>query len=371
MSISSDKMETFIQACLLCLCALLINVNGDCLPSQRCVLFNQCPELLALVQQNPLPKQVVERLQRLQCGYDRRANHPKVCCDQKVESLPTPDSSLFPSTDVCGQDPNKRIVGGQLTELRQFPWLVLLEYQKPDGRGFQCGGSLINEKYIVTAAHCVINIPRSWQLISVRLGEHDLDNDPDCEDADRPGFEDCAASPIDIPVGEIITHPNYKAREVSKPNDIALIRLSRPVTYSKSISPICLPTKSQFLNNRYDGVNMMVAGWGRTENSSQSKIKLKLEVPVNSEQECSTLYKKHGAILNDGQICAGGQKGKDSCSGDSGGPLMYLERTPPEYNWYLYGIVSFGPIQCGTKDFPGIYTLVPKYMKWITDNLKP
>lgn len=74
--------------------------------------------------------------------------------------------------------------------------------------------------------------------------------------------------------------------------------------------------------------------------------------------------------LGRSQICAGGVRGKDSCKGDSGGPLMSLY-VAEDFNWYAVGIVSFGPDDCGQHGFPGIYTRVSDYMVWIIDNLKP
>lgn len=359
-------MRNYLKLLLLC-SSLFVSANAACSSNQECILITDCSALYNLLQKNDLSQRELQDLKNSQCGYDYKVNKPTVCCEKKPDVIPV--SNLLPSSDICGKDPSKRIFGGELTELRQFPWLVLLEYDKPDGRGFHCGGSLINRNYVITAAHCVSNIRRSWKLVSVRLGEHELDKDPDCEDEDRPGFEDCADSPIDIPISETIVHQQYGPRELAKPNDIALLRLRYPVTYSRSISPICLPTKQEFLNNRFTGVSMTVAGWGRTENSTQSKIKLKLDVPISADAECSATYKRNGATLTDRQICAGGEKGKDSCSGDSGGPLMYQQTS--DYTWYLFGIVSFGPLNCGTRDFPGIYTLVPKYLTWIVENIKP
>lgn len=345
------------------------SVNCQCSFSEECINVKSCPLILKLLDQDPVPAKDVERLKKSQCGYNYQSNEPKVCCPKVATLIPDLNSDLLPDADVCGLDPSKRIVGGQLTILRQFPWLALLEYQKPDGKSFNCGGSLVNQNYVITAAHCIKRIPRSWKLISVRLGEHQLDTDPDCEDDDKPGFEDCADSPIDIPVEKIIIHPEYIG-SVGQANDIALLKLSRPVSYTKSIQPICLPTSPKFLTNNFTGMNMVVTGFGRTETRSQSNIKLKVEVPIKSFQECSLLYKRHGATLTEKQFCAGGNKGEDSCTGDSGGPLMYLRQTDNEYNWYLYGVVSYGPIQCGTKNFPAIYSNVPHYMPWIINNIQ-
>jgi len=279
-------------------------------------------------------------------------------------------NNLLPDSQVCGLDPSKRIVGGEIAGLKEFPWMALLEYDKPNGRGFHCGGSLINKRYVLTAAHCIKRVPRAWKVISVRLGEYNLDTDNDCDDV-RPGFEDCADPPVNIPIEEVIVHEQYIPKTPGQAHDIALLRLSREVPFTEYIGPICLPTSPTRGNIRYDSGDMTVAGWGRTENRSQSNIKLKLQVPVKSNSVCSSTYSKTNINLGDGQMCAGGISGKDSCTGDSGGPLMFLNKSPPEYNWYLTAIVSFGPSPCGIKDWPGVYTKVQKYMPWIVSNLKP
>lgn len=76
--------------------------------------------------------------------------------------------------------------------------------------------------------------------------------------------------------------------------------------------------------------------------------------------------------MGNGQLCAGGKKGRDSCRGDSGGPLMGMDVTPEgEANWYSIGVVSFGPSPCGMQNWPGVYTKVANYMPWIVGKLKP
>lgn len=71
-------------------------------------------------------------------------------------------------------------------------------------------------------------------------------------------------------------------------------------------------------------------------------------------------------------MCAGGDKGKDSCRGDSGGPLMTsLSDTKRDVHVYVIGIVSFGPSPCGMPGWPGIYTNVAKYSQWIVNKLQP
>lgn len=96
------------------------------------------------------------------------------------------------------------------------------------------------------------------------------------------------------------------------------------------------------------------------------------KVPVKENQACVERYKSANVLLNDGQLCAGGEKGKDSCRGDSGGPLMTVSVDQTNsVNWYAVGVVSFGPSPCGLENWPGVYTRVSKYVPWIIDKLKP
>lgn len=90
------------------------------------------------------------------------------------------------------------------------------------------------------------------------------------------------------------------------------------------------------------------------------------QVPVKSNSECETTYKQAGVNLKSSQMCAGGEKGKDSCRGDSGGPLMasYADERN-DINWYIVGVVSFGPSPCGMEGWPGVYTKVIDYASWI------
>ncbi|KAJ8912246.1 hypothetical protein NQ315_003349, partial [Exocentrus adspersus] len=120
--------------------------------------------------------------------------------------------------------------------------------------------------------------------------------------------------------------------------------------------------------------NLFVAGWGKTESANQNPIKLKLKVPVAERSQCSSKFRSAGITLKDSQICAGGKKGKDSCTvvmllpGDSGGPLMRTTKNDSS-QWYVEGLVSFGT-KCGSEGWPGVYTKVYEYIDWIYENVK-
>lgn len=97
-----------------------------------------------------------------------------------------------------------------------------------------------------------------------------------------------------------------------------------------------------------------------------------LQVPVKSNDECAKTYKQANVDLKQTQLCAGGEKGKDSCRGDSGGPLManYADENN-DINWYVVGVVSFGPSPCGMEGWPGVYTNVCDYADWIQSKMRP
>ena len=96
---------------------------------------------------------------------------------------------------------------------------------------------------------------------------------------------------------------------------------------------------------------------------------MKVKVPVQPLEKCAQQYSKLVRITEK-QICAGGVDIRDSCSGDSGGPLQRLAQTSQgDFNYVQFGIVSFGPITCGLKERPGVYTRVGYYMDWILDNM--
>lgn len=374
--------------------------------SGYCVGIRSCPPLLSILQSRPLSAQAIDYLRRSQCGFE--GTDPSVCCpienrrpgggtrpggdvqrggDDSTNTGPTnpgtnnnaqdpPDvsddlridlsqNSLLPAD--CGKDLTQKIVGGSITEIDEFPWMVLLEYRLPNGRVTTgCGGVLISRRYVLTASHCVNgkDVPSTWTLASVRLGEYDTTTNPDCVQDDEDVV--CADEVVSIPVAERIPHEAYKPLSRDQRNDIALLRLSRDVTFTSFIKPICLPSSLSF------GEMLFVAGWGKTENNTNSNIKLKLNLPLADKTACARLYSNSGIRLGNSQICAGGERGKDSCRGDSGGPLMALGQDDRgNARFSCVGVVSFGPTPCGMPGWPGVYTRVIDYVPWILSKLRP
>ncbi|KAH8363050.1 hypothetical protein KR084_004842, partial [Drosophila pseudotakahashii] len=263
----------------------------------------------------------------------------------------------LPQPPTCGGFVSKvKIFGGEETGLYEFPWMVLLEYRKINEYELttNCAGSLINHRYVLTAAHCLLS--RFLPSVSVRLGEYDTRANVDCSAVEGK----CAPQYQRFGVDEILIHEGY--RKSTRQHDIGLIRLNRNVVYSDNIQPICLPSTDR-LEARYHGQPFIVAGWGRTLTSESSPTKQKVEVKYVDAAKCRRKYEQRYIFLESTQLCAG-QYQKDSCSGDSGGPLMKLR----DDFWVLEGIVSFGK-GCGQQEWPGVYTNVAAYNTWIRQNI--
>ncbi|XP_069476464.1 chymotrypsinogen 2-like [Ambystoma mexicanum] len=224
-----------------------------------------------------------------------------------------------------------RIVNGEEAIPGSWPWQVSL--QQSSGFHF-CGGSLISEQWVVTAAHCSVT-----KYHRVVLGEHD-----------RGSSAEAIKS---IAVGQVFTHPQWNSQTIN--NDIALIKLATPVTFSATIQPVCLAG----VGDSYPGGEVCVtSGWGKTRyNALNTPNKLQqTALPLLTNDDC----KKHwSSNISDLMICAGGA-GATSCMGDSGGPLVCQRNGA--YN--LVGIVSWGSSTCSTK-IPAVYARVTKLRAWV------
>ncbi|XP_055628434.1 CLIP domain-containing serine protease B8-like [Toxorhynchites rutilus septentrionalis] len=121
------------------------------------------------------------------------------------------------------------------------------------------------------------------------------------------------------------------------------------------------------------GVHLYAAaGWGQTDyyntvTTIPSKVKLKVSVPHVENSRCQTIYSEYSLRISDSQICAGGQKAKDTCRGDSGSPLMFYNRQ--HARWFAYGIVSRGPSHCGTEGVPSVYSNMFSFDDWVRSTM--
>ncbi|XP_068622390.1 trypsin-7-like [Battus philenor] len=245
-------------------------------------------------------------------------------------------------TCKCGErNEVSRIVGGTEASNDEFPWMAKLIYIKR----FYCGGMLINDRYVLSAAHCVKGF--MWFLIKVTFGEHNR-----CNATVRPETR------------FVIRVIANKFSLTNFDNDIALLRLNERVPMSDAIKPICLPTDK---TNLYVGVKAVASGWGTLSEEGKVSCTLQeVEVPVISNEECrKTKYTP--SMITDNMMCAGYPKTgqKDSCQGDSGGPLVTDRKHDKRYE--LIGVVSWGN-GCARVGYPGVYTRVTNYIDWIKEN---
>ena len=102
---------------------------------------------------------------------------------------------------------------------------------------------------------------------------------------------------------------------------------------------------------------------------NSSSVMLKVLVPLFNATKCNQVFQRSKFPIIPSQLCAGGARGQDSCSGDSGGPLMATPRFGPPY--HVVGVVSFGVPRCGTGNVPGVYARVSEYLNWSMDNMRP
>ncbi|XP_075145131.1 serine protease 7 [Haematobia irritans] len=331
------------------------NPNGK---PGNCISIYDCEVLVNTLKNTNRTPQQTRFIQQSQCAY---TNVPHVCCtsDSDYES----SSDLLPVPNQCGHQPiGEKIYNGNDTALDEYPWMALLEYRTKKGEMvLNCGGSLINRRYVITAAHCVKGEIEQviGPLTRIRLGEYNINEEIDCISGD------CNNKVVEVGFEQVIAHPEYDVRNNNKYHDIALIRLDQEVQYSDFIRPICLPLPETRMDIT-PGELLIVAGWGRTLEARQSNVKKQLAIPVAASDVCAQKYATKKVSLINSQLCAGGEFSKDSCDGDSGGPLM---RQGYKKRWYLEGVVSFGN-RCGLEGWPGVYTRVSDYIPWIQQTVR-
>ncbi|XP_053670866.1 uncharacterized protein LOC128721164 [Anopheles nili] len=248
----------------------------------------------------------------------------------------------------CPTDQNL-IVGGTPARYGEFPHMARLAVVNANGQyTFVCGATLISEQWVMTAAHCLES-----PTLAVRLGEVKEGN---------PDY----GEPIDVRVQHIVAHPNYKGKTVY--NDIALLKLANPVTFSSRVRPACLYSEEDFARTK-----AVAIGFGSKQiYEENSKELLRVSLDVFSTAGCASYFPPRGRVpqgIQSTQLCAGFlQGGRDTCTGDSGGPLQ-IYSNDGNCRAQIIGVTSFG-VSCGSST-PGIYTRVSEYIDWIESTVWP
>ncbi|KAM8977005.1 enteropeptidase [Pelodytes ibericus] len=241
----------------------------------------------------------------------------------------------------CGKrlvSDSSKIVGGTDAVVGAWPWMVALFYNQRQ----MCGATLVNEEWLVSAAHCVYGrnlVPSNWNAV---LGLHN-------------SWELTGPQTVNLVIDNIIISPQYNRR--TKESDIAMMHLEFRVNYTDFVQPICLPESNQEFQL---GMNCSIAGWGRLESQGPiPNILQEAEVPLISNEKCQQQLPEYNITQN--MICGGYEEGGiDTCQGDSGGPLMCMENE----RWFLAGVTSFG-VGCAQPNRPGVYVRVTQFKDWI------
>merc|ERR1712130_804261 len=345
-------------------CCNQCGLGQVCAPQSECTSFQaERSKLVKLSKGSTEYSDLLERIKNRICDKTTKT----VCCERTdskcsvprneilvLQSLPGSScdptrGSCLPELGSCGKaGREQRIVGGKDALPGEFPFTALLGRKGKRRAGgvtvdvnvFTCGGTLINLRYVVTAAHCHHATLRRKQISLVRLGEYEVTdhNRPDC----LGNF--CLEDPqdFDLKPEDVILHPdNGKVQQqeniTNYINDIALIRLPRAARENRAVRVVCLPIHPKVaaaqlnvpdIDEGLSSYYPTVVGWGSTEVNKtwsgtlervRSPVQHKEAVPVVSSEQCSE--KLHGLVPTPDQICAGGEIGKGHCYGDSGGPL--------------------------------------------------
>ncbi|XP_069507868.1 serine protease 27-like [Ambystoma mexicanum] len=248
----------------------------------------------------------------------------------------------------CGKPGWDRIVGGEDATNGEWPWQVSL---RKNG-AHNCGGSLIKDTWVVTAAHCFLRPVRTNEF-TVLLG----------------AFQLSISSAVAVGVKAVHINPVYRWH--GSGGDMALVELEKPVGYTNYILPVCLPSPSTTFRT---GLKCWATGWGSIRPGGSlpfPRTLQKVDLPIIDSKTCDEWYHIDSLvspttpIVFPDMICAGYQQGnKDACQGDSGGPLVCKWND----TWLLAGIVSWG-YGCAAVNRPGVYTRVNAYTDWITQHI--
>ncbi|KAM8712360.1 hypothetical protein ACLKA7_012817 [Drosophila subpalustris] len=252
----------------------------------------------------------------------------------------------------CGVFNDKDLaLNNNRVNLGSRPWMALLKIRLEDKDRFACLGTLITDRFVLTAAQCAKN----HKVISVRLGEHDKSKDPDCSSEKK-----CLPSVEDIDVDKVFVHEDYKSPLGE--NDIALVQLSRKVEFKEHISPICLPLNAALQQQVESLESMLLTGWSYDEALLDEKDFLR-EVPVTRADRQNCSQKLRGFEIGQSQFC--NYMNGVLCRGTSGGPVSKPVEYLGKQRFVQFGIISWGSTSCSTSDLE-VNTNVGSFMPWIT-----
>jgi len=245
-------------------------------------------------------------------------------------------------------DTSTNVYGGKVVIPYSWPWQINV-INKQNGITQHCGGTIISNQWILTAAHCFM-FEANKTKYGVQLGVFNKTN------IDEPGQQHKE-------IAELLLHPKWDTKTLAY--DIALLKLENPVEFTDHISPICLPT-TQGEKLPEPGTTVFMTGWGLTEKGRDSQTLKQASSVLKSDEEC----KKGNSQFNSDMMLCEGSKRRDqsTCIGDSGGPIVFQD---PQNGgrWKQIGVTSFGPA-CIEPIGNGIYAKVSAAIDFVKEHVK-
>lgn len=265
-----------------------------------------------------------------------------ICCSLTVGAE---SDDVLLGDPLCGvTEIEPRIVNGLRVPPKRFPWSVLIQVTNFElKKSGNCGGTIITERHVLTAGHCLYVGSKRSAPFRIRYGNSVLE---------RTSV---------IIVSHSILHPGYDDDTLL--NDIAILVLPSPLVFSRYVGSACLPANADLTLQDRTGV---VAGWGYTSEGGRKRpqpVMLYVTQVIQRQRYCERVLADY-SYNPDSTFCAY-KRGYDACQGDSGGGFV----SPLNGRWFLLGIISFG-IGCGKPGVPGVYTDIRRYLPWIAQKVK-
>lgn len=279
------------------------------------------------------------------CPFKNARTSPIGCPSNYYCCVP-PKPTVFHkeiTTIKCGRTPlyksdNTRVVGGYGVKLGELPWQVLIR----NYGSAHCGGSILSDRWILTAAHCLYFFPSRLSTFTVSAGLTKLGRSQESEQH--------------VEIEEDYIHPDFNNPEYG--NDVALLKLRAPLRFDGFTQPICLPRRHETFEDRV----CTVSGWGWNGKENAQNLTA-VNLPTVQLEKCKKAPKS-GPWIYDSNLCAGFDAGeRDACQGDSGGPFACRMTSG---QWVLPGLVSWGE-GCALKKEPAVMTKVTSFLDWIED----